>query len=1099
MQGATILSQPDWYGALTLQERIALRRAHGSRDSVPDFDAALAAWRWEEWKRQRPFEDVELFSERIARSGTDVQGFRSLLGISAATLRDWCADDTPGWLLSLQRVLSSERTPLPNVVPPGSSRSMLEIFSPFITDGLARLSNLAASIANGCDHPPFTSGSVHLLLCGSLLNRILTAVSRVLTLELHIARIQGVLAGETPEERFASFVERFRQPEHLNNMLREYPVLARMLMCQTDQWVETSAELLRRLTEDQAALSRELNGGNPLGHLTRVSNSGVGDLHCGGRSVAILDFSSGLRLVYKPRSLAVDRAFYNVVEWLNRVGGCPPLRILKTLDRGSHGWVEFAHAESCGSPEEVERYYERLGGLLALLYAIDGQDMHMENIVAAGEQPVLVDLETLFHPLRDELLLLDAPGETGLISADPLRPEPFEIAARSVLKVAMLPQRVWGEEEEGGGIDLSGIGGVGNQISPTFAPRLENAGSDEMRFTRAQVSLQAASNQPQMTGAGIPPAAYADAVDRGFTGVYRSLAARGSDLKAGGLIAAFGDIPLRVVMRMTRTYGSLQRESFHPDFLRDAVDMDRFLDQLWLGAETRGGLKPLIPSEQEALHRGDIPVFFAVANSRDLVSDTGLVIPEYFRRSGMVRVWERIESMSPQDMERQRLLIRGSMATLIENPLVPQKETQDAHSDVRVRVSAGRPDSAAHAPEPEELIRLAEEVGERLQSLAVRGSRLASWINLTTHDGIHSVSGLTRYDLHGGIPGILIFLAYLDQEAGTDRHEGLARSAFATLNEFLHHGKVLLRDLGGFTGLGGILPALAVAEVRWPDLHARILAERVIERIDAVQGEQRRFDLFGGVSGAVAGLLAYHQATGMDMALEAAIRCGDQVLAQGSDFLFCGTDQSTPSGTSYAFGSAGVAWSLLRLYQATGNERFRASATEALEHAWQRWEAQPRSSTQDGTWCYGAPGILLALAAAREVGRGPSAALERAVDVTLRVGLEQSSDALCNGRLGALDALLEVAPLLPGAETLSRIRGETRLLLDSVRRRGWRCGVPLALEVPGLMNGLAGMGYGLLRLARPHLVPSMLTLGVRSPCAKPDTVPAHRAPALDAC
>ncbi len=38
----------------------------------------------------------------------------------------------------------------------------------------------------------------------------------------------------------------------------------------------------------------------------------------------------------------------------------------------------------------------------------------------------------------------------------------------------------------------------------------------------------------------------------------------------------------------------------------------------------------------------------------------------------------------------------------------------------------------------------------------------------------------------------------------------------------------------------------------------------------------------------------------------------------------------------------------------------------------------------------------------------------------------------------------------------------------------WRCATPLAVETPGLMTGLAGIGYQLLRLADPASVPSVL-------------------------
>ena len=49
-------------------------------------------------------------------------------------------------------------------------------------------------------------------------------------------------------------------------------------------------------------------------------------------------------------------------------------------------------------------------------------------------------------------------------------------------------------------------------------------------------------------------------------------------------------------------------------------------------------------------------------------------------------------------------------------------------------------------------------------------------------------------------------------------------------------------------------------------------------------------------------------------------------------------------------------------------------------------------------------------------------------------------------------------------------------MVASGEKEGWLCGVPLAVETPSLMVGLAGMGYQLLRLAAPERVPSVLLL-----------------------
>jgi lantibiotic modifying enzyme len=50
------------------------------------------------------------------------------------------------------------------------------------------------------------------------------------------------------------------------------------------------------------------------------------------------------------------------------------------------------------------------------------------------------------------------------------------------------------------------------------------------------------------------------------------------------------------------------------------------------------------------------------------------------------------------------------------------------------------------------------------------------------------------------------------------------------------------------------------------------------------------------------------------------------------------------------------------------------------------------------------------------------------------------------------------------------------MVLDSIDRDGWQCGGPQSVEIPGLMLGIAGIGYQMLRLAEPDSVPSVLLL-----------------------
>ena len=103
--------------------------------------------------------------------------------------------------------------------------------------------------------------------------------------------------------------------------------------------------------------------------------------------------------------MALAVHFQALLSWLNASSHDLPFRTTQILDCGTYGWMEFITASPCESPQEVERFYQRQGGYLALLYAIEATDFHLENLIAAGEHPVLIDLEAFFHPRVAEELM----------------------------------------------------------------------------------------------------------------------------------------------------------------------------------------------------------------------------------------------------------------------------------------------------------------------------------------------------------------------------------------------------------------------------------------------------------------------------------------------------------------------------------------------------------------------------------------------------------------------------------------------------------------------------------------------------------------------
>jgi len=76
----------------------------------------------------------------------------------------------------------------------------------------------------------------------------------------------------------------------------------------------------------------------------------------------------------------------------------------------------------------------------------------------------------------------------------------------------------------------------------------------------------------------------------------------------------------------------------------------------------------------------------------------------------------------------------------------------------------------------------------------------------------------------------------------------------------------------------------------------------------------------------------------------------------------------------------------------------------------------------------------------------------------------------------AITALSRCRRVIPSPELAAEIHRFLEIVLASLDRDGWLCGTRGSIESPGLMNGFAGIGLGLLRLAEPRKVPSVLGL-----------------------
>ena len=182
----------------------------------------------------------------------------------------------------------------------------------------------------------------------------------------------------------------------LFQIFRQFPVLARLWLQQICYWCDATEELLVRFAADRAALSRDLFAGKPPGKIIGL-RPGLSDPHNRGRTVMLLQVDAGF-LIYKPRPGNGEWQWQRILQWLNGNGFAPPFRTVTVLRRREYCWMERVKYEPCAKRREAGEFYERLGGLMAAACHAGLVDCHRDNLIASGEHPVLVDLETILHP-----------------------------------------------------------------------------------------------------------------------------------------------------------------------------------------------------------------------------------------------------------------------------------------------------------------------------------------------------------------------------------------------------------------------------------------------------------------------------------------------------------------------------------------------------------------------------------------------------------------------------------------------------------------------------------------------------------------------------
>ena len=1068
--------------------------------------------RLDEWRKVAAGDDEVRFERRLEWDGLTPKDLHCMLG----EVRLVEPDKLPAWATLLAEI-TAEATTLAAAEAP---RRCLNPRDPVpFEDGLIAL--VAAAFLRlrtrcGKGLELFSSAAVGGLE-RALLRRLHVFFGDTLYLEYALFRSKQASSldllwmraqGQKSENIYRAFVDHLLSGG-FRRLWLDYPALARLVATAIESWIDATADLVQRLESDSAELAawlsppeeqpakrsaratylsasrlpaRPLRASEPL-RITGVEGL-LSDSHHHGRAVAILTLSTGTRLVYKPRSVANEAAWFSLLDWLNHNGSPEQFQVLRVMERAGYGWMEYAGTAPLRDEAAAGLFYRRCGMLLALSYVIGVNDLHFENLIAAGDQPVLVDLETI---------LCHSPIETitGADTDDVLRTVFFE----SPLRTGLLPR--W-QTGHGSAVDVSGLGAVDTQRSRVPVPQWKDVNNDQMLLVYETVEGASVTNAAVLHGKVLSPNDYLEEIAGGFDAMYRTLIAQRDEmLAAGGPVAAMAGLHVRFIFRATAFYLMTMKGSRLPHLLRDGADRSIHLEPiaapLLLSRHKPAGW-PLVELERRSMEIEDCPHFIAPVSSTRIEAPPdgidGLLEAPCFNQTVA-----RLRRLSFEDLENQLGLVRAAFDSRTQNTIHAGPRSSDSEQGGLPPATSEEGGLLAAAPLSrdqmlEEAIRLAKSI----LSKSVSGAgRPPHWVTLRHLPAIgKSQLDPIGPDLFEGRAGIALLFATLARISGETEFADAARliadairDELAPLDPRFVPDDALVHGLTGIASLAYVYAYLAEL-LEMPSL---VVAARHAARFltpEAIRGD-RRYDVLSGAAGTILALLRL----GGDEAIALATQCADHLLANRkeapSGWRAWNTFEDRPI-TGQAHGSAGIALALLRLHRVVPDPRFQQAALEAIafenssfseEHGnWRdlRWE-QP---SFPGGWCHGGPGIALSRVEALAQREDPRlrADVEFAISV-VRQNVGEGADHLCCGNFGRVLLLDKLGRATQRPELSAEAHRFAAGLVGRARTHGgyrFMRQYKGYVTFPGVFQGTSGVCLALLSLAYANITPNVIDL-----------------------
>lgn len=894
---------------------------------------------------------------------------------------------------------------------------------------------------------------------------------RTFITEINVEKTEKRLNGNDKKERYIDYTDRrWRTKSYVEKFYTEYKELLDVQIKVFDNTIYAIIEMIERVQVNYSELMNKFLK-EERNVCIKDMQLGMGDSHCGGRTVASITFTNGKKIIYKPRNLGAETGFLHYSKAMNQGMSLneSALYEMELLDFGEYGFIEFISQQECEDEQELERYYYRSGILMAMLYSLNAKDIHHENLIAHGEYPVMIDLEALFHSKLEHRNIENEKTayEVAIDSID-----------NSVYSIGLLPMKLVNPyDKENGSVDISGFGGEEQQISPFKILMIQDKDTDEIRLEKSIYMIEPQKNVAKYRGMVANATDFREFIMKGFEDAYHYIMKNKIEL-IESMKEWFGSVNTRIIYRPTYLYTKLMFTSTHPDFMREKAHRYVLLHRM--AYKVKKEEQQIVASEIRDMMMWDVPFFEVNIHTGVIRNSEKQVFPLLFKKTPFELVEDKINNFGFLDLRQQKIIIDNAFLSKNVEDYRKLWMTQTEWTNIPI----------TNIP----YLQIAEEIGEKLLKEAkqawVNGKQELSWVNYTPigDSQINYEFGPVEGDLYSGTSGIGLFFLYLWKVSEKKKY---LDAAYACVRAVIRRMQNINEDsfylIGPFNGLSGYIYVFSKFYLETHDENMLELVKDGLIRMKQIYHRDTNYDVISGSAGAIKVCISLRkkfQGEVKQLAEEMIQLCSNHLIhnkkkLRDGNVAWC-SGQNDHIYSGYAHGSCGIEEVLASVYEIYPSDKIR----NVLEHSHAfvkkmyvkdkyNWKTVLGKNNYSYAWCHGAPGILYSQIKQWKI-MGCIKGEKESIIKNLKKMKQHvlgNNICYCHGDIGNIEMIRCIA----------------KILEDESLKRECECTYQkLSLKIPkyikerpllpyGFMLGISGIGYSLLAMLSQD-VPSVLEL-----------------------